>query len=323
MRFSRRLRARREPGVAETAGRPPIRRRSASSQENDARLLEAALDEIAAVGVDRIGMSGVARRASLTTGALYGRYENVERARGGGVDRAGTRHALRLPRHGDARPGRRRLLRRTAKTSSRELSAPSPTTLAALELLATARRIDETRRGRLRRCRGMAAALGRRPARAPPAAARAGRVHVGSAVGRAPPRAPPARVRPTGRQVRAGRAVVRAALRRTTADRFVPETTGAVRADVGDAAQNALIDSVSAIIARVGFERATSSRIARRAGLTSGAIYGRYDDQGRPHRPGGRRAARPATRRRPRGEHVPLHRTRCRRPRPRASSAAT
>ncbi len=49
-----------------------------------------------------------------------------------------------------------------------------------------------------------------------------------------------------------------------------------MRADTGDRSESALIDSVSAIAARVGFERATTSRIARRAGFTSGAIYARY-----------------------------------------------
>ena len=39
--------------------------------------------------------------------------------------------------------------------------------------------------------------------------------------------------------------------------RFVPERMGPVRADIGDASQNALIDSVSAIAARVGFDEAT------------------------------------------------------------------
>jgi AcrR family transcriptional regulator len=58
--------------------------------------------------------------------------------------------------------------------------------------------------------------------------------------------------------------------------RFVPERPRAVRAETGDRSESALIDSVSAIVARVGFERATTSRIARRAGFTSGAIYARY-----------------------------------------------
>src|SRR6185436_4979150 len=52
------------------------RRRSESSQLNDALILDAAMHAIEADGVDRLGMSAVARRAGLSTGALYGRYES-------------------------------------------------------------------------------------------------------------------------------------------------------------------------------------------------------------------------------------------------------
>jgi AcrR family transcriptional regulator len=58
--------------------------------------------------------------------------------------------------------------------------------------------------------------------------------------------------------------------------RFVPSRSGPVRSALGDPHHDALIDAVAAITARVGFERATASRIARRANLTSGAIYARY-----------------------------------------------
>ena len=59
-------------------------------------------------------------------------------------------------------------------------------------------------------------------------------------------------------------------------ERFVADRVDAVHAATGDPVQDALIDAVAAVIARVGLERATGSRIARRANLTSGAIYGRY-----------------------------------------------
>ena len=52
------------------------RRRSESSQLNDELILDAAMHAIEADGVDRLGMSAVARRAGLSTGALYGRYES-------------------------------------------------------------------------------------------------------------------------------------------------------------------------------------------------------------------------------------------------------
>ena len=60
-------------------------------------------------------------------------------------------------------------------------------------------------------------------------------------------------------------------------DRLVPLEVPPVRAQTDDAVEDDLIDAVAAIVARVGLERATGSRIARRAGLTSGAIYGRYE----------------------------------------------
>ena len=64
-----------EPRVA-IAGVRVSRRRSLSSQQNDVKILDAALREVDAVGVDGLGMTSVARRAGLTTGALYGRYES-------------------------------------------------------------------------------------------------------------------------------------------------------------------------------------------------------------------------------------------------------
>src|SRR5262245_20456118 len=53
------------------------RRRSSSSRQNDVRILEAALREVDGVGVDGLAMTAVARRAGLTTGALYSRYEST------------------------------------------------------------------------------------------------------------------------------------------------------------------------------------------------------------------------------------------------------
>jgi AcrR family transcriptional regulator len=58
--------------------------------------------------------------------------------------------------------------------------------------------------------------------------------------------------------------------------RFTPARLKPVRSRLGEPHHDALIDAVAAITARVGFERATASRIARRANLTSGAIYARY-----------------------------------------------
>ena len=60
-------------------------------------------------------------------------------------------------------------------------------------------------------------------------------------------------------------------------ERLVVAEVESVHAHTGDPVEDALVDAVAAIVARVGMERGTGSRIARRAGLTSGAIYGRYE----------------------------------------------
>jgi AcrR family transcriptional regulator len=253
------------------------RRRSVASQENDERLLEAALDEIAEVGIDRLGMSGVARRAGLTTGALYGRYENVYEL-AAAVWTARVRDA-----HFGFLDGAMRAIV-DGQTGSplgdvlREVTAPSRETIAALELMATARRIDELdevvspdidswMKG------WGAAARARQPAR---------RAHVVFTLAalwgvllHAIPRSRPVDWDPIFARV----ARAFAPEYEPPIDRLIAEKMRPVRADIGDRAQNDLIDSVSAIAARVGFERATASRIARRAGVTSGAIYGRYQSK--------------------------------------------
>ena len=251
------------------------RRRSAASQENDERLLEAALDEIAAVGIDRLGMSGVARRAGLTTGALYGRYENVHElaaavwtARVSDAQFAFVDGAIRA--FVDHDPGV------SIDDIMRELAAPSRETIAALELMSMSRRIDELEEV-VRPDLDVwmkdwsAAPRSRGPRR---------RAHVmftlGSLWGVLLHAIPGARsIDWTPTFARLARSFDQEFAAPT--DRLVAERMRAVRAEIGDRAQNDLIDSVAAIAARVGFERATASRIARRAGLTSGAIYARYD----------------------------------------------
>jgi AcrR family transcriptional regulator len=253
------------------------RRRSLSSQENDERLLEAALDEIAAVGVDGLGMSGVARRAGLTTGALYGRYENVnELAAAVWTARVRDEHfrfldtAVRCLVDADS----------TAALADvvRELSSPSRTTLAAIELLATAHRVDELEEVVTPDISAWLTGWGA----APRARQRRRRAQVVFTIGslwgvllHAIPRDRPVEWEPVFARV--GRSYAQSYDAPTS--RFTAERAGPVRAKVGDASHRALVDSVLAITARVGFVRATTSRIARRANLTSGAIYARYHNK--------------------------------------------
>ena len=291
------------------------RRRSLSSQENDERLLEAALDEIAAVGVDGLGMSGVARRAGLTTGALYGRYENVnELAAAVWTARVRDAHFAFLDCRGP-RPRRQRRSRSRSTDFAARARAPPPAPRSPrIELLATAHRIDELDEVVDPRRRGVVEGVG---ARRPEAHRRLRRAQVLFTIGslwgvllHAIPRERPADWERVFTDV--GRSYARPTGRRS-ALASSPNPRGRYAPTSATPAQNALIDSVLAITARVGFERATASRIARRANLTSGAIYARYQtkDELLAHAIEVLLAQRLG--RRSRSEHLSLHRARRRR----------
>lgn len=227
-----------------------------------------------AVGVDRLAMSAVARRAGLTTGALYSRYENVgELAAAVWTTRVRDRH------HSLLTVAIEGLVERDRSASFdpllAELATPSNDTLLALELLATARRVDELEEVVLPD------------------------VHRWLTGWHAGPRSRDQRRRaqiiftlatvwgvvlheiPSGRPL--DWSFVTKSLRRSFAQPYAetpqplaPDRVGAVHAHTGNASQDALIDSVASVASRVGFERASATRIARRAGLAAGSIYARY-----------------------------------------------
>ena len=252
----------------------PPRRRPESSQLNDALILDAAMVEIEAVGVDRLGMSGVARRAALTTGALYGRYESGgELAAAVWTQRLRDRHFAMLDRAIAMLVDRTAPLELDALVT--ELADPSIETVVALELLGTARRIDELEEvvvadvNQFLGARGAGPRTRRRKRRAQVIFTLA--TVWGILLHRDP-----------GRRSLDWRPALLALVWSFArpfdepADRLVPLEVAPVRAQTDDPVEDDLIDAVAAIVARVGLERATGSRIARRAGLTSGAIYGRY-----------------------------------------------
>jgi AcrR family transcriptional regulator len=252
-----------------------VRRRSASSQLNDVLILDAGLNEIEAVGVDRLAMSAVARRASLTTGALYGRYES------GAELAAAVWNARVRDRHFDFLDSAITMLVDRSvplvlEHLLAELASPSVESIVALDLLGAARRIDELEEVVLSdidewMTRWGAGPRTRRPRR------RAQVIYTlatmwGILLHRGP-----------GRRRLDWDSTLRG-MRRSFAqpydepsDRLVAKGAHVVRAQTDDPVEDALIDAVAAIVSRVGLERATGSRIARRAGLTSGAIYGRYE----------------------------------------------
>jgi AcrR family transcriptional regulator len=250
------------------------RRRSEAALRNDERLLDAATAELAAVGVDHLAMSAVARRAGLTTGALYSRYENV-------TELAAAVWTNRVERHHHALLD---IAVRSVVDRDRaadidhlhaELLQPSDETLLAVELLATARRVDDLGEVVFRDVaewmRGWRAG--------PRAANRQRRAEVAYTVGLVWGIVLHEIPSTTRREWSYTTRSVRWAFRRELPEPsgpFVPDTTHAVTADTGDPSQDALIDSVVTSVARVGFERSSATRIARRAGMTPGSIYSRY-----------------------------------------------
>ncbi len=247
------------------------RRRSLRSVTNDAVIRRAVIDEIAHGGIDALGPTGVARRAGLTTGAVYSRYESVpEMAVDAWVEDLGVHYLALLDRVvGAVLAGDQTLV---LERSMVALANPSADTLAAVEIVAAARRIDELDEvvgedlGRwmsrrhltgegvdpLDRATGLftlAATWGvtlfslagvsggdwSESFRWATAAARAG----------APAAGPPPPV-------------------------VAPEPT----VTTGDEVRDRLLTATMDVIARVGLERTTISRIARRAQLSQGVIYG-------------------------------------------------
>jgi AcrR family transcriptional regulator len=219
-------------------------------------------------------MSAVARRAGLTTGALYSRYENVaELAATIWTSRVRDEHhaLLDVAIRGLVDRDRSAALERLVG----ELRSPSDNTLLALEFLATARRIDELEEVVRADVSEWLSAWGA-GRRAGDQRRRAQVIYTLATVwGIALHEIPGAR--------RLDWTYITKSVRWSFAqpyaeppEPFVADVVGPVVADTGNGGQDALIDSVATIVARVGFERASATRIARRAGLSAGSIYARY-----------------------------------------------
>lgn len=250
------------------------RRQSDASRRNATAIVEAAAAEIEAVGVDHLTMTKVARRARLTTGALYSRYEtSTELA-------ADVWTQLVGPPTLDAFDdivaaivdGDRPAFDRTRE----RLRVPAPEILVGLELVAVARRIDELDEV-------IAPGLADAFARWVPDDEPVRRARVAAAVGAA--WGTLLHCAPGG--LRLDWAPVMRLVRWSCRQPYDPDqpverfALGGIpdysmRTSTDDPIDDALIAAAVTIIGRVGLKRATNTRIARRAGVTSGAIYGRY-----------------------------------------------
>ncbi len=266
--------------------RPPVRprrRRSDRAVANDERILSAAVEVLCRDGFDGLGMSRVARAAGLnSTGALYGRFENAaelavwawaERAEAALLDVSDRAVALLEGRASD--PGSTEAAVRLAA----DLSSPGPDLRAALELLAVARRVEELEEVVQP---AVASALERWGA-APhaPAARRAqvlGQLALTWGIGvLSLPASAPAL---DWWLVVAG-SIGLAHDSSRPCGALEPLTPRWPEIDTGEPVRDEVLRAAGSVVARTGFERATVSRIARRAGYSTGVIYeyyGRKDD---------------------------------------------
>lgn len=242
------------------------------SEATRLKLLDCAVEEILDVGPDRIGFTSIARRADLSTGALYARYENVDELllevwihRGLPTLRrvvADMEASLVLPAGKDIR-------RRLAE----QLTKPDADVALLTKLLMIARRneavgefVIPTTTEIIEKARSTTPAfdfyLGQ---------------FLGIAIG----------VQATGltgldwsSPVSIIASSVRDASTPVTIDPSSPAIpeTGTVGPEL-DETDTRLFAAVSRVISRVGVDNATTSRIARHADINPASIYLRYEDK--------------------------------------------
>jgi AcrR family transcriptional regulator len=236
------------------------------------KLLSCAVDEIIEVGPDRLGFTSIARRAGLSTGALYARYENVDElilevwmAEGLPV----LRRLLvdleeSLPRESGV-AARLRL--------SEQLSGADRGVLILVNLLVVSRRIEATFE---EIAPSVVEEVAKFSSRVPAIEFYLGTI-LGIAMG----------VSGTGLHGldwQGPVAMISNAVRRTVEPQEIapdfantPETVHFP--DDAEEIDRRLFDAVAYVIARVGASQATISRIARRAKVNPASIYMRYEDK--------------------------------------------
>lgn len=242
------------------------------SEATRLRLLACAVDEINDVGPDRLGFTSIARRASLSTGALYARYENVD-------------ELLLEVWMTEGLPALRRLLVDLEESLSSEsgvaarlrlseqLSGSDRGLLILVNLLVASRRIEATYE---EIAPSVSEEIAKFSARVPAIEFFLGTV-LGMAMGISGTGL-------SGLDWQGPIAIIAAATRKTVEPQEIPESTEKVPETIyfpqdADEIDMRLFNAVAHVIARVGASQATVSRIARRAKVNPASIYMRYEDK--------------------------------------------
>ncbi len=251
---------------------PKIGNRLPKSEATRLKLLACAVDEINELGPDRLGFTSIARRAGLSTGALYARYENVD-------------ELLLEVWMAEGLPALRHLLQDMEEALSREsgiaarlrlseqLSQSDRGLLILVNLLVVARRIEATYE---EIAPSVTEEVSKFTARAP-----ALEFFLGNMLGMA--------IGITGTGLNGldwqGPVEIVASAARKAIEPHEISTDTAKLPETVDFPNDAeeidarLFDAVAHVIARVGASHATVSRIARRAKVNPASIYMRYEDK--------------------------------------------
>ena len=221
-------------------------------------------------------MSPVARRAGLTTGAMYGRYESGgELAAAVWIERVRDRHFELLDR------AIAMLVDRSVPLELDDLLAelgdPSTETIVALDVLITARRIDELEEVVLSDINQWMSWWAAGPRNAPEAASGPSRVHARDAVGHSA--APRSRKQAPRLELHAAQPapILRTRLRRALRPARRPRCTRRALADRRRGAGRGHRCGRRHRLPRRARARDRISASPGAPDLTSGAIYGRYE----------------------------------------------
>jgi AcrR family transcriptional regulator len=242
------------------------------SESTRLKLLDCAVAEILAVGPDHIGFTSVARRAGMSTGALYARYENVDEL----LLEVWLQRGL---------PALRRLIgemqesldTHTGKQARRRIAdmlrGPDPELCLIAKILVIARRNDAVGEFVIP---STVDVIGKAVGDTPAFDLYLAQV-LGITVG----------VQGTGfvdldwyGPISIVASSAREAKEAVILDATVPSIPEAAQSGVGlDDLDARLFGAVSRVISRVGIDHSTISRIARHADINPASIYMRYDDK--------------------------------------------
>jgi AcrR family transcriptional regulator len=247
--------------------------------QNDGRILAAALSVLRDDGYDGLGMSHVARAAGLnSTGALYGRFENVAELavwvwteRASQALREVSERAIALL-DADAIDETALAEARALATS---LTAPDDALRAAIELLAVAPRVEELEEVVRPDVHALLEAAGAarddRPVRR---AQVLGQLSLAWGLGllSLPPAGPPVEW-----WMFVAGSIGLSHVQAPRSKKATPILTALPAPDTGEPVRDVVLQAAAEVVAKTGFERATVSRIARRAGYSTGVIYEYYE----------------------------------------------